>query len=514
MPKHATFSLIHNFRELKASRQHLFDLGQDVSSIDAALDLLDDKAMSVNNSNKFQNNAPLYGALASVIELDTTHIRTSMAQASAADLEELTCMNRPLGGLEHSNAAPGIESMEDSAKKRRRLDPRLHGTAQQVFSYREINPCQAQIREAVSPLTLLEKSPTDIPPNVNVRNDQAIGNRLGIPLGHTLTAQHHKSYNIQTPKVNPNDQQFHGFQYPTASSNKEPQVSRARYNNDEYFALTKQNLTNPQIFEISTIQEPDPYFTAMENIPDSMQNNQDSIKSLMREHTMHLAPDAVEQCLSSPYKGSQYQNRYKTNSTPNFRVGSTAPLYRSSNGLHQLRRPNDGELDNQSLQISAPQPTPGVGISPTRPRITLAPRGPFINCTPRPRTGICANIRSSSTAVTPLPHVNSRLHREQLGTTKSWCLPSRSPYFSRQQTTSAGIRSTIPQIAHPKAHRQIHGILEGPNTLAQPLFPPIDPSPANNLEIQPSLQRGRIHSKAEPRQPPSSARRPRRRAQR
>lgn len=524
------------------------DLDQDVSSIDITLNLLDNETTQIaNNGDNSQNKPASYTALPSGLELDTTYMRSSMAQASAADLEELALVRKPLGSLEHLNETPGIETIEYSTAKRRRIDLGFHEIAQPISSYRGNRPHRIQITDVVSPLTLLERSPTNIPQNMDMRHSEAIGGRPGImdsqprqfptkylkfrsdsqssseyrfvqteansqciPPEHTSTAQLSALYDsIQTPKVNSHNEVFHEFQCPAAYSNEEDQDS---YHDDKSFVLTQQTSNAQQASEIATARGLYPYFMDTENIPRSTHHNQDSIQSLVREQIIHPAPDKMSQCFPSPHKGDQYRDCY-LNATHNSPGCSTARLDKSSVSPYQFCHLNDGELDNQITQVPASQPASEISISPIRSRITLTPRGPSKSCTPRPRTGISVNIRSS-TSITPLPHIKSRVHREQLGIVKSQRVPSMSPYFPRQPINSTSTPKTISQIAYPKALNQIHGFLGGPSFSTQLPFHSTDISPAKHFEIQASLHKGQVHSRAELRKLPSSVMKTRRRAQR
>lgn len=473
-----------------------------------------------------------------------------MAQASAADLEELALVRKPLGSLEHPNEIPGIETIEYSTEKRRRIDLGFHEIAQPISSYRGNKPHRIQITDLVSPRNLLERSPTAIPQNMDMRYSEAMGGQPGIidsqpqqfptkdlklrsdsqssseyrfvqteanmqciPPEHTSTTQFNTLYNfIQTPKVNSHNEVFHEFQCPAAYSNKEYQDSCAQHHDDRSFVLTQQTSNAQQASGIATARGLYPCFMDIENIPRSMHHNQDSIQSLTRERTIHPAPDKMSQYFSRTNKGNQYRNRY-LNATYNSLGCSTVRLDKSSVSPYQFSNLNDGELDNQITQVPASQPAPGISISPIRSRITLTPRGLSKSCTPRPRTGISVNIRSS-TSITPLPHINSRVHREQLGTVKSQRVSSMRPYFPRQPINSISTPKTISQIAYPKVLNQKHGILEGPNFSTQLPFHSIDFSPAKHSEIQANLHKGQVRSRAELRKLPSSVIKTLRRAQR
>ena len=526
-------------------------MDQDVSSIDITLDLLDNKATQIaNNGNNLQNKPASYSALRSGLELGATYMRSSMAQASAADLEELALVHKPLGSLEHPNETPGIETVEYSTEKRRRIDLGFHEIAQPISSYRGNKPHRIQITDVVSPLTLLERPPTAIRQKMDMRYSEAIGDRPGIidsqpqqfptkdlklqsdsqssseyrfvqaeanmqciPPELASTAQLNALYNsIQTPKVNSHNEVFHEFQCPVAYSNKEHQDSCAQYHDDRSLILAQQTSNAQQASGIATAEGLCPCFMDIENIPRSMHHNQDSVRSLTLEQTIRPALDKMSQCFSRPHKGDQYRNRY-LNAIYNSPGCSTVRLDKSSVSPYQLCHLNDGELDNQMTQVPASQPAPGISISSIRSRITLTPRGPSKSCTPRPRTGISVNIRSS-TSITPLPHINSRVHREQLGTVKSQRVSSMSPYFPRQPINSTSTPKTISQIVCPKALNQIHGSLEGPNFSTQLPFHSIDISPVKHFEIQASLHKGQVRSRAELRKLPSSVTQNLRRARR
>lgn len=539
-------------------------------------------------------------ASASASYPNTTSIRSSMAQSSAADLKELTYRHGPFGNFSNTR---GKDSAERWDEKRRRHNSGPYDSMQSSFAAQEIQPPHAQFRNVISPLTLLNQSPRIPLANLTEPNDQAREDRPCTLHSHhqqpsmndienptnllstseyhsmqsgdaeqfikpknTSTTPHNALYNdILTPKVNANDQIPHNSRWPISTFNQESQFSLIRDQNDTLLAKAQQILTEPIVPEVSAFQKLHP-FTEIgnSNLLGSIHQNWGSASRPMHEKITQSAPRVITKDVLKPYQEDHCRHYHTNSKTPNLIAGSlaknsgnstnkrglnkysvpidsstvigheslrgdhqisssiseadgqklfgsTIPFNRSSDYHHQTHRLDDGELDRRLSRIPAPQLAPGIRTSPTRTRITLPPRGPSVCYTPRPRTGISANIRSS--AATPQSSVNLRPHREQLGTIESRRLPSMSPYFAHQQIPSTGLHNATPQIAYSKPRSQMRGFSEGLNTPGQPYIGTANLTPATRLKSRSNLFRDQLYGKAGSRKQASTARF-RRRAQR
>lgn len=503
------------YRELQAAREQLLELGQDVSSIDASLKL--------TTSNPAENRNNVTTQLVSDLTSEQTsgsnpgHIdtrnRSRLAQASAKDLDEiknsLDAVKDPRYALKQDDA---IGSSDISVGKRRRIGSRNDDVVQQVPAYQYHQSPMIRSRDAMPPPSLPARVPRTPKKASNAQNGRAINIPIPLPpvnisrtsiFNPTTSNLFSPSYShIRPGKVGPFDptQNHRGSLSTTGRQHHfSPQVSADQM-------ITAQML--PQGFgqqlDFTPIHHDQ---NGVHSFPQGGQGHpllNETMSPLNRTRFgSHINPcgqnlvgsrevdGTCAEIKSSPdtISGADPSVRH-ADSNGSFPKGhgNTHPYHR--NGDHpeisrignvngafldaigserrlRLRKNrtgiNDGELDQNTTHASS---LINSTFTATPTRVSLPPRGPSSVGTPRLRTGMSANARSSSNIFIPPMPTAFRPHREPLDNMAMGNPYVASPYFS-YQSLPLPPQSSPPFVDPSKSLVQARTFVEAPFRIDQ-----------------------------------------------
>lgn len=507
-------------RELQAAREQLLKLGQDVSSIEATLKLTSSNPAENENNVSAQPVSYLTSGQASNPNpnYSNTRNRSRLAQASANDLDEIKNSSNMVKDSRYAlgtNHDYAVGSREKSVGKKRRIESRSDDMAQRVSAYQYHQSPIIRSREAMPPPSLPLRVPRTPKTGFDVQN----GRTMDSPLPRFLP-----STNVSRKSVfSPNAPNFYSSSYSPICSGKNAPFYLTPNHHESLFAKGRQHHFSPQVSADQTISAAvlpqgfgkQPYLTPL-------RHDQNGVRSFPRGKQGHPLLNETISPLECTRVGS-YVNPYRqnlvdsreldvtraeinsssdtiagtdplvrqadsnggfskdpTNTNPYYRHGgdpkipfstgnmnggffSATGLERRLGSRNDRMNINDGELD-QNIAHSSSLINSTFKATPTR--VSLPPRGSYSIGTPRLRTGMSANARSSSSILIPPTPAAFRPHREPLDKTARSNSYVASPYFSHQSLLRPP-QSSPPLVDTSESSGQARTFVEAPFRIDQ-----------------------------------------------
>ena len=507
-------------RELQRVRNQLLELGQDVSSVEATLKITGSNQTENGNKDATQLGSNLTSEKTSSSNPNhiNTRNRSRLAQASANDLDEIKkCANV----VKDSHFPLGVEQDYPSGSRddlvgKRRIESKRDDVEQQVPAYQYPQSPTIRSRDAMPPPSLPARLSTP-KAAVNAHNGRAIG----IPVPTFLP----NLDNNRRSMVNPNTPNFHSPSYGTIFSGKKAPFCLTQNHHGSILTTERQQLYPPQVSAdqmAPSMMVPQRF--GQQSYLTSFHQDQDGVHNIPQESQGHPLRNETVSPLTRVRVGSHI-NTYGQNlvdsrgvdiaraevnrsSDPIFAADSvvsqtdgnggfpkdrtyTFPYYRNVNyqedlsctenineGFFSVIGPerkfrsrkyctgiNDGELDQNITHTSS---FTSSTFKTTPIRVSLPPRGSSsIGIgTPRLRTGMSANARSSCNAYIPPTPTTFRPHREPLENTAMSNRYVASPYFSPQNLPRPP-QSSPPLVEPSKSLSQARTIFEAPFRIDQ-----------------------------------------------
>lgn len=457
------------------------ELGQDVSSIDASLKLTTGNPAENRNNVTTQLVTDLTSEQTSGSNpghIDTRN-RSRLAQASAKDLDEiknsLNAVKDPRYALKQDDA---VGSSDISVGKRRRIESRNDDVVQQVPAYQYHQSPMIRSRDAMPPPSLPARIPRTSKTAFNAQNGRAINSPIPLP-----------PVNISPTSIfNPNTSNFFSPSYSPIRLGKNAPFDLTQNHRGSLFTTGRQHHFSPQVSADQMIsaqmlpqgfgQQPDltrihQDQNAVHSFPQGGQGHpllnetisplnrirggsyinpcgQNLVRSREVEETcaeINISLDTISGADSLvrhadsnggfPKGHSNTHPYYRNGDHPEIsRIGNVNGAFFDAIGSERGLRPrnsrtgiNDGELDQNITHASS---LINSTLRATPNRVSLPPRGPSSLGTPRLRTGMSANARSSSNIFIPPMPTAFRPHREPLDNMAMGNPDVASPYFSYQ----------------------------------------------------------------------------------
>lgn len=463
------------------------ELGQDVSSIEATLKLTGSNPTENGNNNATQLGSDLTSEKTSSSNPNhiNTRNRSRLAQASANDLDEI---KKSSNVVKDSRYALGMEQdypvgSTDSSVGKRRIESRSDDVEQRVPTYQYHQSPTIRSRDAMPPPSLPARLSTTPKAAFNAHNGRTISSPVPTFLPYMDVNRR--------SMVNPNASNFYRLSYsPICSSTKTP-FCLTQNHHGSVLATERQQLYPPQVSAdqmTPSMMLPQgfgqqPYLTSfhqdqdgVHNIPQESQghpllnetvsprtrirvgsyintygqNSVDSRELDIARAEFNSSSDTIagadpvvhqgdgnrgfskDRTYTLPYyRNLNYQENPSYTGNINEGLSSVIGSERKQGSRNNCTGINDGELD-QNITHTSSFTSSTFKTTPTR--VSLPPRcPPSIGIgTPRLRTGMSANARSSCNAFIPLTRTTFRPHREPLDNTAMSNRYVASPYFSPQ----------------------------------------------------------------------------------
>ncbi|MCJ1469899.1 hypothetical protein MMC07_008543 [Pseudocyphellaria aurata] len=474
--KHCVTSFDKLQRELQAAREKLLEFNQDVSSIDATLKLTGSNQAENRNSKLVQGSTSEHSSNSNRNHI-STHNRSRLAQASAYDLDELKSRSnvRDSNYTLERQQDYAVGSGDSSAGKRRRIDSRSHDTTQRVIAHRHPPSITIHSRDAMPPPSLPAQVPRTPKTAINAHNGRTVNSPLS-KLIHSVNVNRKFTTNPIAPNC------YSPSFSPICSVTKSP-FYLTQNQHESLFAARQQYQPSPQISgDPMTPVHMSPQGFRQQPSLTSLHRDQIGVQSFPQAQQSHsLLHEAVFPPVESyinPYGRNLFYAREPDISPAEFNNSSdmlagTDPLAHRTDSMgdclkeHTNTHPNGeyleipsdtGSIDRgfcvsigSKRRLGSPdncacihngeldhniRNTSGLSSSTFRTppiRLSLPHRGPSSMGTPRLRTGMSANARSSNkTFILPTP-ITFRPHREQLNNIAMSNPYLASPYFSHQR---------------------------------------------------------------------------------
>lgn len=508
-------------RELQAAREQLLKLGQDVSSIEATL-----KLTSSNPSESGNNvTTKLVGGLTSVQTSGSnpshsnTRNRSRLAQASANDLDEIKSRSNVVKDPRYEldmKQDYAVESRDLSVGKRRRIESKSDEVAQRVLAHQYHQSPATRSRDAMPPPSIPARVLRTPKTAFNAQNGRTIDSPMPKFLP-TVNVNRESYFNPNTPNFhNPKyspicsginapfylTQNHHGSLFATGrQQNLSQQVSADQAtpvqmlaqgcgqqsyltplhhdgNGVHSFPQGKQghlllNAKTSPLDRIRTESDISPY---AQDLVNSLELDKECAEMNSSSKTVSGADPMVHQANSSGgfpkdhtftdpyYRNDKYPEiPYRTGKINNGSFFSAIDTKRMLGSRNNRIGTNDGELDNDFIRTLSPIKST---FKTTPARLSLPPRGSSSIGTPRLRTGMSANARSSSNIFIPPTPTTVRPHREPLGNVAMSNPYVPSPYFSHQILPRPP-QSSTPLVDHSKSPGRAKTFVETPFRIDQ-----------------------------------------------
>lgn len=470
------------YRELEDTRKRLEEMGQDVSSIAATLEL--------TGSNPAENPSKVamqfFDAIPPLTKTNTRKSNTrgssQLAQASAAQLEEMNnqiVVEADPGSILSTNQGPSKRGTDFSPGKTRRIESTIGDIFKQWSAHGSHRSTTLKSRDAMPPpprpfqvfATLKPTSNADyeettrsLAPSLLASsiNSQSLDFSSRMPSSYgcshapavsninTQTYQPaiHRSSSAATTKDYHFPPQTSAYEMSPKLQNLRPSVGQQAYSTFQQDQNDKTRFSQPSTTEIQPNSQK--LWSSLNTHPNMQQlanprvsETQASLTTISKAGNMGF-PTYYN--IDSDIHDDEHQF---TDFSTEAASGSLFDLIKSQrvNGFHSKDAPiNDGELDQYISNASDQTITP----TPTANRVSLLPRTSSVSGTPRFRTSVSGNSRTSRSGKrVPLMTLNApRLHRKPVGNASINSHYGTSPYFSHPSLTSPAQNSNqslVPQ---------------------------------------------------------------------
>lgn len=494
-------------RELHAAREKLLELSQDVSSIDATLKFTSSSLAENRNTQIVKDSTSEHTSISNTNHI-STHNRSRLAQASANDLDQLKSRSNVVIDSRYTLERKrdcAVGSSDSSAGKRRRIESRSHDAAKRVKYPPSIT---TRSRDAMPPPSLPARVPITPKTAINAHNGQTSNSPMSklipsvdvsrksifnptapncyspscssicsitnspfyLPQNHheglfAAGQQYKFSPQISAELMTPVHMLPQGFrQRPSLTSDHRdqigvqnfPQVQQSHSLLHEAISPPVESYINPYRRNLCYSRKPDTTPAEINSSSDMLAGTDpltcpgDSSGGFLKEHNnTHRSGDYLE----IPSHTGNINRGFCGAMGSKRRLGSRD----NRTSIH------DGELDQNitstSRLINSTFRTPPI-------RLSLPHRGPSSIGTPQLRTGLSANVRSSSRILVPPTPITFRPHREPLNNIAMSNPYLASPYFSHQRLPRPS-QSSPPSADTSKSPSQAKTFVGAPSRVDQ-----------------------------------------------